>query len=452
MRHGPDAPVPGIGVLPPAGQRSTGGNIARAMASRAVRLLLATAASIMIARALQPEGRGVYAVLVATVTMTMVLGHLSIERAQISLWVDQQNRSGLTSNAAVLGVVLGIPAALITFVMATRFDVPTSSPLIVVVLIAVPLGAAGINLKGIALLRSRLEIVNRCTLAAALAQSVPLLVLAAMGGLTLSGVVVCWTVSMVVPFVILFVALRPSLRWDPRLARRQLTLGGLYHPGRVAAHLLMTIDVLLLGGLDSASAAGIYTVAVTVLSLTSISTDAVAHVALARQVEGDLRHAESVTAHLLRLNILISAGITGVLALSSPILIPLVYGQSFADSVLPLLLLAPGAVALAVIRLIEQHFARLSRAISMTMINTPALMINIALNLVMIPWWGVTGAALASTTTYVALAIVQSTWFIRSTAMPVTALLPGRAEVRSVLRSAAAVLLSWSRRVRRARQ
>ncbi|MBB6351301.1 O-antigen/teichoic acid export membrane protein [Nonomuraea muscovyensis] len=424
--------------------------VSRTVASRTMRLMLATLTGMLIARTLQPEGRGVYAVIATTAGMTMVLGHLSIEKSQIALWAERDRHPGLTSNSMVLGLVLGALAALAALAVTVRGVIPTASPLMAVALIAVPFGVAAINLNGIALLRSRVDIVNRGTLAAALTQCLPLLLLMAVGELTVTSVVVCWTISIIVPFALHMRASRPlPLRWDGGLARRQLAIGGRYHAGRVAFHFLLTLDVLLLNALASTAAVGIYTVAVTVLALTRIPSDAIAQVVLPFQAGEDARDADRVTARTLRLNLILSAGVIGTLAVAAPLLIPLVYGEAFAGSVAPLWALAPGAIALALIRLVEQHLVRLARPIGMTMIAICALGANVALNLLLIPRWGAVGAALASSATYVPMAVLEIAWFARSARIPMRELLPRPADVRSVRRRLAGRgRLSWRGRRR----
>ncbi|WP_113701584.1 lipopolysaccharide biosynthesis protein [Nonomuraea lactucae] len=409
--------------------------VAGTVASRTLRLLLATLTGMLIARTLQPEGRGVYAVIATTAGMTMVLGHLSIEKSQIALWTDRARHAGLTSNSLVLGLVLGALAALAGLAVTLCGVIPTQSSLMAVALIAVPFGVAAINLNGIALLRSRVDIVNRGTLAAALIQCVPLLLIMAVSELTVTSVVVCWTISIIVPLVLHLRASRPlPLRCDGPLARRQLGIGGRYHAGRVAFHFLLTLDVLLLNALSSTAAVGIYTVAVTVLALTRIPSDAIAQVVLPRQAGEDARDADRITARTLRLNLVMSAAVIGALAAASPWLIPLVYGESFEGSVLPLWALAPGAVALTLIRLVEQHLVRLARPIGMTAIAVAALAANVLLNLLLVPHWGAVGAALASSATYIPMAALEIAWFARSARIPLRDMLPRLADLRSVSR------------------
>nr|WP_203951384.1 polysaccharide biosynthesis C-terminal domain-containing protein [Planotetraspora mira] len=399
-----------------------------------LRLLLATVTGVLLARTLQPEGRGTYAIIATAAATAIVMGHFSIEQTQISLWADRARRHCLAVNGLLLGLILGTVAALVGMMLTLLGAMPTTSPLLYLALLSVPFGVMTTNLRGIALLRSEVGVVNRATVAAGLIQCLPLLVLIAIGNVTVASVVVCWTISITVPSLILIRALglRP-LRGGGRLAFHQLALGSRYHVGVVAFHLLLTVDILLLHALDSAAAVGIYTVAVTVLELARIPAEAITQVALPQQASSDMNDAAQVTARIIRLSLLLSAAFIGVLAALSPTLIPLLYGQSYAGCVAPLLVLAPGMIALFLMRPVEQYLVRLGRPISMTAIPVGAAAANILLNLVLIPRLGAVGAALSSTITYVLMAALEISWFARSAGIPKSALLPRPATMRSAL-------------------
>ncbi|OUC97975.1 polysaccharide biosynthesis C-terminal domain-containing protein [Streptosporangium minutum] len=410
------------------------GRVAQTIGSQTVRVLLGAVTGVLIARAIQPEGRGIYSVIATTALTAIVLGHLSVEKSQIYLWTDQTRQRALLANGLVLGLTLGTATALAGLALMTAGAMPTTSPLLALALLTVPFGVAATNLRGIASLQSRMDIVNRGTIATALSQCLPLLVFTALGHVTVTTVIVCWVTSIILPFVLLVRSLRPRpRRMEGRLACRQLALGGRYHLGLVAFYLLMTVDILLLNALSSAAAVGIYTVAVTMLSLAGIPAEAITKVVLPRQAHGDIHHAEQITARALRINLVLSSAFIGALAAVSPVLIPLVYGRSFAGSVAPLLALAPGTIALSLIRLVEQYLVRLGRPISMTLISVGALTANVLLNVALIPRWGALGAALASTAAYILMASIEVSWFARSARLPLHALLPRPSDVRAVL-------------------
>ncbi|MFI7706016.1 lipopolysaccharide biosynthesis protein [Nonomuraea sp. NPDC049480] len=413
--------------------------VVHTLISRAIRLVLAMATGVLLARTLQPEGRGVYAVIATAAGAAIVVGHLSVEKSQIALWSDRSRHQALTTNGLFLGLSLGFVSALGALALASASGSPGGFALWALAMAVVPLGAAAINLDGILMLQSRMGFVNRTTLLSALSQCLPILFLAAIDRVTITSVIICWAISTALPFARDLRGLRPmSFRWDRRLVRRQLSLSGKYHVGWVALHFLVSIDVLLLNTLDSPAAVGIYTVAVTVSTLARVPGETITQVILPRQAAGDVADAGHVTARALRINILISSASVGVIAGASPWLIPVVYGQSFAPSVAPLLALAPGTIALMLVRPLEQYLVRVERPTRMCAISVSALALNLLLNLAMIPHWGALGAALASTVAYVLMGAMEASRFLKSTGLAVRELIPGTADVRLLLRPLAA--------------
>ncbi|GGK67485.1 polysaccharide biosynthesis protein [Sphaerisporangium melleum] len=410
---------------------------AQTVARRLLRVLLSALSGVLIAHALGPDGRGDYAIITTTVLLAMVIGHFSIERTQIAWWADEDRRPPLTVNALVIGAVLGTVTALTGIALTLAGVLPTRSPLLCVALLAVPFAVVTVNLTAIALLRAQVSLVTRGSVISGLLQFVPAVLLAATHHLTLSAAVLSWAVSLSVPAVLLARALGPfPLRGgDVRLARAQLAVGGRQHVGLVAFHFLLIVDVLLLHELDSAAAAGIYAVAVTLLELTRIPGESLTQIVLARQAVADLPDAEQVTARTVRLNLLLSSGLIACLMAVSPLLIPLLYGRAFAGSVAPLLALAPGMVILIVLRPIEQHLVRLDRPGTLTVIAVTALAVNVALNLLLIPHFGAVGAGLVSSVSYALMAILEARWFVRSAGLSYAQLVPRPADLGRMLRA-----------------
>ncbi|MFF4127307.1 lipopolysaccharide biosynthesis protein [Microbispora rosea] len=405
--------------------------VAGVLASRMARLALGAVTGVLIARTLQPEGRGVYAVISTAAGTAIILGHFSLERSQIALWPDPSRHRRLTTNALVLGMALGSVAALAALGLVAAGGSAGALPLWAVALLAVPFGTASVNLTNILLLQSRTTTVNWSTTIAALTQCVPILTLVAAGRVTVTSVVVCWAVSTAVPFLFVIRALWPiSLRCEKGLVRRQLSLSGRYHAGHVAFILLLNVDVLLLDAMDSAAVVGVYTVAGTLMGLARIPAEAITQVVLPQQAVGCADEAGHITARTLRVTLVVSAVFIGLVAAAAPWMVPLVYGHAFAASVVPLLVLAPGAVALTLMRPAEQYLVRLGRPMTMSAICWGSLAVNLLLNLAAIPRWGAAGAALASTVAYTLMAFLETTWFLRTARVPVSWLVPRLADLR----------------------
>jgi O-antigen/teichoic acid export membrane protein len=102
------------------------------------------------------------------------------------------------------------------------------------------------------------------------------------------------------------------------------------------------------------------------------------------------------------------AGVFGTIA------IPVIFGQRFADSVGPFLLLLPGTASLAIVKMLSAVFVGSGQPGKMTSAAIVALVLTVFLDFALIPGLGAAGAAIASTCAYVAGA-ATCIWLYRRT-------------------------------------
>jgi O-antigen/teichoic acid export membrane protein len=101
----------------------------------------------------------------------------------------------------------------------------------------------------------------------------------------------------------------------------------------------------MLGAIKDDRVVGLYALAVTLIELTNLVTDAVSTAVLQRQTNLPLEESGRFTAQVVGLSgVLAVLAATGLLA-TSPTLVPLVFGEDFRGTLPALFALAPGVVA-----------------------------------------------------------------------------------------------------------
>ena len=379
--------------------------VAHTVVARAVLMVLGALSGVVIARELQPEGRGAYYVIATIATITISVGHLSVEQAHVWLWSRAADPRSLAANSLVLGLVVGALAALAA---------------------AVIVGVAGAGRGAGGRVRAARRGARRDPLrdGRAVPEQHPRPALRGPGGeprraarrraavrgaagpgvvsrLSPAVVIALWAVSVSVPLLVLLAAVRPRLRhWDGSLARTAVGRGLRYHVGLASLFLLFRSDILILDGLTTTAAVGLYSLAVSLAELTRLVTDAIAQIALPRQLNTDDDGAAAATVSVTRLTTIVALVSVGLMCAAAPPLIPVVYGSSFAGSVPSLLALAPGLLALGATRPIGAYLLRLDRPMLGSAMAVAALLVNIALNLVLVPDYGILGSAVASSVAY----------------------------------------------------
>lgn len=148
----------------------------------------------------------------------------------------------------------------------------------------------------------------------------------------------------------------------------------------------------------------------------------------------DLVHAgqEAVPAAALRVSrlaVLGTAGAIGLLALLPSAVLSAVFGPEFGAARPVILFLAPGGIAMALQILCSSYFAGLARYRINNTASILGLLVTLATCIVLIPRFGIRGAALASTLSYLASTAFLLYHFYRATGATPWAFLPSFSDV-----------------------
>lgn len=184
------------------------------------------------------------------------------------------------------------------------------------------------------------------------------------------------------------------------------------------------VDVLLLAWLavDPAQIAA-YAIAVSVIDRLRVVPDAIGSALLPKLAV--LPHEETgvYTARITRHSLLWVCASALALGLVAPPLLPLVFGPAYAASVAPFFVLLPATVLLTVRRVLANYFTASGWPGFNAGVQAIALAINVAVNLVAIPRWGIVGAAFASLCSYGFEGIATVVGFSRETGVPLRELI-----------------------------
>lgn len=118
---------------------------------------------------------------------------------------------------------------------------------------------------------------------------------------------------------------------------------------------------------------------------------------------------------LVRQGLLFMVPSSIALAIAAPVLLPLVYGEPYAASTLPFLLLLPGVVLLGTDRVISRYFTGTNQHKPNVITRGVSLVVNVVLNYLWIPEYGIVGAAAAGLASYLVDAVLIITVFLAMT-------------------------------------
>lgn len=211
-----------------------------------------------------------------------------------------------------------------------------------------------------------------------------------------------------------------SFNFDWKLIRRMLALGSVYAISLMVINLNYRVDVILLDRLSSDFEVGIYSRAVLPIEYLWEIPMLLSTIIFARSATAKDGAKFSRNVHqLLRLSF-VAIGLASVLlaALADQV-VGLLFGEAFLASGPVLVALVPGVVLLTIFKVLNMDLAGKGKPWVAMKAMVPALVINVGMNLLVIPVYGAWGAAISTTVSYSLAAILFLFFYSRAIDVPV---------------------------------
>jgi O-antigen/teichoic acid export membrane protein len=212
--------------------------------------------------------------------------------------------------------------------------------------------------------------------------------------------------------------------------RRLVSFGMQGQAGNIVQTLNYRLDSYLVALFVSSAGVGLYANGVAVSEALWLVANSVAVVLIPKLASSDPEYAARATPLVCRNTMLVTALSAVAVAAASPFAVPFLFGDEFEGSVKPLLWLLPGAVAMSGAKVLSAYVFSQGKPMLNTWISAATLALTLALDLVLIPPFGVAGAAGASTIAYCANLVLTLAAYGRiSGGRPLDAVLPRLADV-----------------------
>jgi O-antigen/teichoic acid export membrane protein len=377
---------------------------------------------IITARWLGPTGRGQFQLL--TLLPIMLSNFVKLGIPQASVYYMRRkgaSASDVASNSIWIGLVMGCAAVAVGWWgrewLLTRFLKATPPELLLPSLALIPFVLLQFYLLGVAQAQERFREYNIRQVVPNLLSLVGLAVTLILLHMGLVGAVLVQVTIQVFMTVWMIVRVHREaplhLRWNRELARGMLGFGGKSYVQTLAATLHLRIDQFICAYFLAPADVGLYAIAVNFATLLMKIPEATGTVMFPRLAGSEDRQAHAATTRVCRSTLFIL--LLGVLAfaVAGPILIPLVYGAAFQGAVRPLLILLPSILLMALYQLLTRNFTSRGKQQVNILAASVALVLNVGLNVLLIPRFGIAGAALANGLSYGTAALVLLVAFVR---------------------------------------
>jgi len=374
-------------------------------------LLIGIGTSVILARVLGPEGKGIYALATLLPSLIVTFGNLGIGAATVYYVARGEfrrqeilgNNVLLSLGVGGLGVIAGLVVVL--FFRETVFPgVPSGHLLLALVL--VPAEVFFSYVRYVLLGAQRIKEFNYVQIA----HSVLFLGFIALALLWLragvTGAILAGLFTWLVVDALVFrlgktVAGGIDFKPNAIYMKRATTYGVQAHLANILGFLNYRVDMFLVNGFLGPAAVGLYSVGVGLVEKLWMVSHAASTVLFPRvAAESEEQRQKEFTPLVARTVLWATALGALVLALLSRWIVLLLYGEDFLPAVSALQALLIGIIALSAGRVLSNDIAGRGHPGLNIYTGIGAVITNVVLNVLWIPRYGIVGAAWASTVSY----------------------------------------------------
>lgn len=370
-------------------------------------ILFSLITSIIAARILGPEKNGIISAILVYPSIFLSFGSLGIRQSTTYLlgqgkFKEEEIKHGITQIWLVTSVICVIGSfLLINYLSSDKSDLY----LILLAIAPIPFTLFNNYNSGIFLGKNNIRIFNQINWIPPFLIAVSTLLFLAILGLEIEGYFIALLIG---PFSLTLILLFKndfissfSLNVNSSVIKPLISLGLIYALSLLIINLNYKFDIIMLDIMSSDYQTGIYSKGASITEYLWHIPMLLSTLVFARSATSkDGASFSKKVATLLRISFVLILFGSIVLWLFSYYIVTGMYGAAFEDSVSVLKYLLPGVVLLTVYKVMNMDLAGKGKPWIAIATMTPALIINIILNYLLIPKFGANGSAFSSTISY----------------------------------------------------
>jgi len=383
-------------------------NIAGTFVTRLFVILISLVTTIIVARVLGPEGRGLYAVAIAIGAIGVQFGNLGLH-ASNTFYVaqDQKLLPILLSNSLVIsfsiGSIIGAIALLVFFTYPTI--APLQGQLLILALLWIPFGLAFLLLQNLLIGIHKIRAYNVIELTTKILCVTLILFIVGLNAITVERIFLLGLLTLVLGLYWTLIELKKNLKQIPKpsftLFKEYIQYGLKAYIAAFFAFIVLQSDILMVKYLLGSEQAGFYSIATTMANMVymlPVITGTILFPRLSAQTLPRKKLEITIKVGAI-LGIIMTIITGGSVAIAHP-LVKILFGYNYLPAVPAFVWLMPGILLLSINTIFMNYFA--SIGIPFFMVYSPgvAAILNIGLNLYLIPTQGIIGASISSSVSY----------------------------------------------------
>jgi O-antigen/teichoic acid export membrane protein len=224
-----------------------------------------------------------------------------------------------------------------------------------------------------------------------------------------------------------YISFKPSA-FSGWFFKKSMSFGGLLSLPVLAAFLTYRIGHGILGYMVSLEQVGIYAVAVSIAEQLKLVPGAISTVFLPR-LANDMANRQSQVKVVFRYTLIISVITVILMGIFGAPAMLILFGWEYRGSIPPFLLLLPGIAALGAASILSSDLTARQKPKYCMFIGGLTLAANIIFSILLIPLIGISGAALASSITYIIAGIIWVVFYLRESGAKLKEITPRREDI-----------------------
>jgi stage V sporulation protein B len=370
---------------------------------------------IILARVFLASGLGIYSMTVLILTLAMLVGALGIPAATVKYAAQYKEREEFNPfvscsiiNSLFFGIIVSLFLFLFSPILSNIFHMPELNNLIKLISFTIPFSLGNRTLLGFlnGLRKMKLYAFGTVFSKILLFSLTGIFIVIGWG---IAGAVLAWVLSEIITFIImLLVAIKYfhfTTQHYVKTTKTILPFGSKLFLAESTHMLDSNIDTLMIGYFMTATDVGIYAIPIALTTGLLLIPGAMSTVSYPIITEcynkKDHKALEEIIQKSLKYSFLITSIISMVFILFGEDIISLLLPRDFLPAYIPLVVLAFSLIFYSSLASVGYALTAVDRPDISYKINGIAIFINFCLNIVLIPVFGILGAAIATSTTFI---------------------------------------------------
>jgi O-antigen/teichoic acid export membrane protein len=398
--------------------------------SKIIMIILGLATTIIIARTLGPEQNGTIASLLVYPSLFMTIGSLGIRQSTTyfigkNIYTDAQIKTAI---AQIWFFTTLISCVTCFFLISYFSNAGHNLTYVLLTILPIPFSLFITYNSGIFLGKNQIQAFNKINWIPIFITFIGVFLMVFLFPMGISGYLIAVFAGHLVVFIILFFKNKfiqfLSLQFNWKIIKGMLSLGLIYASSLLVINLNYKLDVIILDKLSTPFETGIYSKGASIIQYLWQIPMLLSTVIFARSaVSKDNQGFSLKVAQLLRVSIvLIGIGSLFMFLFATPIIV-LLFGSAYELSARVLNYLLPGVLLLTIFKVMNMDLAGKGKPWISMYAMLPALVVNIVLNVILIPKYGANGAAIASTISYSVAALLFLFFYAKAVSIPIKTIL-----------------------------